>query len=79
MRIVFSPSLRIGAGLLLAALLSRVGYQVFLRKSYAPEALLKRADDLSWLNSWIAAEPIYRRPSPNSSGEGIDPERCTHA
>jgi CHAT domain-containing protein len=61
MRIVFSPSLRIGAGLLLAALLSIVGYQVFLHTSSAPEVLLKRADDLSWLNSWIAAEPIYRQ------------------
>jgi CHAT domain-containing protein len=61
MRIVISPSLRIGAGLLLAALLSIVGYHVFLRTSSAPEVLLKRADDLSWLNSWIAAEPLYRQ------------------
>jgi CHAT domain-containing protein len=61
MRIVFSPSFRIAAGLLCAALLSIVGYQVFLRTSSAPEVLLKRADDLSWLNSWIAAEPIYRQ------------------
>ena len=49
MRIAFSPSLRIGAGLLLAALLSIVGYQVFRRWiSHGPEALLERADDLSW-------------------------------
>src|SRR5579871_968285 len=61
MRTAFSPSLRIGAGLLLAALLSVVGYQVFLRTSSAPEVLLKRADDLSWLNSWIAADPFYRQ------------------
>lgn len=61
MRIVFSPSLRIAAGLLLCALLSIVGYQVFLRTSQSPEALLKRADDLSWLNSWIRAEPLYRQ------------------
>ena len=61
MRIAISPRLRIGAGLLLAALLSIVGYQVFLHMSSAPEVLLKRADDLSWLNSWIAAEPIYRQ------------------
>src|SRR5215469_15376570 len=61
MRIAFSPSLRIGAGLLLAALLSIVGYQVFLHTSSAPEVLLKRADHLSWLNSWIAAEPLYRQ------------------
>lgn len=61
MRTAFSPSLRIGAGLLLAALLSIVGYQVFPRTSSAPEVLLKRADDLSWLNSWIAADPFYRR------------------
>jgi hypothetical protein len=61
MRTAFSASLRIGAGLLCAALLSIVGYQVFLRTSTAPEVLLKRADDLLWLNSWIAAEPIYRQ------------------
>ena len=61
MRIAFSPSLRIGAGLVLVALLSIVGYQVFLRTSSAPEALLKQADDLSWLNSWIAAEPLYHQ------------------
>jgi len=61
MRIALPPSLRIATGLFLAALLSIVGYQVFLRTSSAPEALLKQADDLSWLNSWIAAEPLYRR------------------
>jgi CHAT domain-containing protein len=61
MRIALPPSLRIATGLLLAALLSIVGYQVFLRTSSAPEALLKQADDLSWLNSWIAADPLYRR------------------
>jgi CHAT domain-containing protein len=48
--------------LFLAALLSVVGYQVFRRRdSHAPEALLKRADDLSWLNDWIGAEPLYHR------------------
>ena len=59
---IASPTFRIATGLLLAALLSVVGYQVFRRKdSDAPEALLKRADEMSWLNSWIAAEPLYRR------------------
>ncbi|HWE83539.1 MAG TPA: hypothetical protein VG267_01240 [Terracidiphilus sp.] len=62
MRIALSPNLRIAAGLLLAALLSIVGYQVFRRWiSHGPEALLKRADDLSWLNSWIQAVPLYRQ------------------
>jgi CHAT domain-containing protein len=61
MRIALPPSLRIATGLLLAALLSIVGYQVFLRTSHSPEALLKRADDLSWLNSWIRAEPLYHQ------------------
>ena len=61
MRIIKLPLLRIAVGLLIAALLSIVGYQVFLRTSSAPQALLKQADDLSWLNSWIAAEPIYRQ------------------
>jgi len=62
MRIAVSPTLRIATGLLLAILLSVVGYQVFRRSSfYAPEALLKQADDMSWLNSWIEAEPLYRQ------------------
>ena len=62
MRIAVSPTLRIATGLLLAALLSIVGYKVFRRWiSQGPEALLKRADDLSWLNSWIQAEPLYRQ------------------
>ena len=62
MRIAVFPTLRIAAGLLLAVLLSVVGYQVLRRRnSRAPDALLKRADDLSWLNSWIAAEPLYQR------------------
>ena len=61
MRIALPPSLRIATDLLLAALLSIVGYQVFLCTSHSAEALLKRADDLSWFNSWIAAEPLYRQ------------------
>ncbi|HUZ97363.1 MAG TPA: hypothetical protein VMU57_20865, partial [Edaphobacter sp.] len=31
------------------------------RRAYAPEALLKQADEMSWLNSWIEAEPLYRQ------------------
>ena len=62
MRIASSPTLRIATGLLLAVLLSVVGYQVVRRlNSHRPEALLKRADEMSWLNSWIAAEPLYRK------------------
>ena len=62
MRIASSPTLRIATGLLLAVLLSVVGYQVFRRpNSHGPEALLKRADEMSWLNSWIEAEPLYRQ------------------
>jgi CHAT domain-containing protein len=61
MRIAFSPSPRIAAGLLVVALLSVVGYEGYLCVSHAPEVLLKRADDLSWLNSWIAAAPVYRQ------------------
>ena len=46
MRIASSPTLRIAAGLFLAALLSIVGYKVFRRLiSHGPEALLERADD----------------------------------
>jgi len=59
---IASPTLRIATGLLLAVLLSVVGYQVFRQSSfYAPEALLKQADEMSWLNSWIEAEPLYRQ------------------
>ena len=62
MRIASSPTHRIATGLLLAALLSIVGYQVFRRWiSHGPEALLERADDLSWLNSWIQADPLYKQ------------------
>ncbi len=53
---------RIAAGLLLAVLLSVVGYQdVRQLNSHGPEGLLQRADDMSWLNSWIEAEPLYRQ------------------
>ncbi len=62
MRIASSPTLRIAAGLFLAALLSIVGYKVFRRLiSHGPEALLERADEMSWLNSWINAEPLYHQ------------------
>lgn len=62
MRIGFSPRRRIASGLFLAALLSIVGYQVLRRRSsQAPEAQLKRADDMSWLNAWIQAAPIYHQ------------------
>ncbi len=62
MRNALSPNLRIAAGLLLAALLSIVGYQVFRRWiSHGPEALLKRADDLSWLEDRGSfADSAYR-------------------
>ena len=62
MRIAFSPTLRIATGLLLAVLLGVVGCQVLRwRNPASPEALLERADEMSWLNSWIAAEPLYRQ------------------
>ena len=71
MRIPSSPTIRIAVGLLLAALLSLVGYQVFRRRSsQAPEALLKRADDLSWLNAWVQAEPLYRQAELKFRAEG---------
>ena len=62
MRIASSPTHRIAAGLLLAVLLSVVGYQVVRRlNSHGPEALLKRADDPSWINNWIHAKPLYQQ------------------
>ena len=62
MRIAFLPSFRIAAGLLLVVLLGVVGSQVLRwRNPVSPEALLARADEMSWLNNWIAAEPLYRQ------------------
>jgi tetratricopeptide (TPR) repeat protein len=62
MRDAVPPLYRIAAGLLLAVLLSVVGCHVLLwRNPASPEALLKRADEMSWLNSWMAAEPLYRQ------------------
>jgi hypothetical protein len=61
MRVALPQSVRIATRFLLAALLSVVGYQVFRHTSHSPGALLEQADDLSWLNSWIAAAPIYRQ------------------
>ena len=57
-----SRSLRIAAGLLLIVLLAVAGWQVLRwRNSGSPEALLEQADKMAWLNSWIEAEPLYRR------------------
>jgi hypothetical protein len=62
MRIAFSPKRRIAAGLLLAALLSIVGYRVFRRwVSHGPEALLERADEMSWLVRTLRLKPAYSR------------------
>ncbi len=61
MRIASSPTVRIASGLLLTTLLGFVGYQVFRRRNpNAPEALLKHADEMAWLNNWIGAAPLYR-------------------
>ncbi len=62
MRIAVSPTLRIAAGFLLAASLAAVAYHVLHpRNRGTAEALLERADEMSWLNSWIAAAPLYRQ------------------
>lgn len=62
MRIASSPAVRVTAGLLVAAALGGVGYRIVHRRDPdSPELLLKRADEMSWLNSWIAAAPIYRQ------------------
>jgi hypothetical protein len=60
MRIASSPTPRIAAGLLLAVLLSVVGYQVFRRlNSHGPEAQLKRADGSSWPDIEVQTSPFY--------------------
>ena len=60
MRIATSPTLRIATGLLLAVLLSVVGFQVVRRlNSHGPEALLKRADALLWLVGAVRTKPSY--------------------
>jgi hypothetical protein len=52
MRAAVPPSLRIASGLLLVVLLSVVGCHVLRwRNPASPEALLKRADEMSWLDS----------------------------
>lgn len=60
MRIASSPAVRITAGVLVAVTLGAVGYRIVRRRRPdSPEALLERADKMSWLNSWIAAAPLY--------------------
>ena len=62
MRIASSPAVRVTVGLLVAAALGGVGYRLVRRRNPdSPEALLKRADEMSWLNSWIAAAPLYHQ------------------
>ena len=62
MRNVVPPPFRIAAGLLSTVLLGIVGCHVLpWRNPVSPEALLKRADEMSWLNSWIEAEPLYKQ------------------
>src|ERR1700761_8287750 len=71
MRIAGSPTFRVAAGLLLAVFLSVIGYHVlYTRNPDAPEALLKRADDMSWLNNWIAAAPLYKQAELQFTQEG---------
>jgi hypothetical protein len=56
---LLSPTLRIATGLLLAVLLEVVGYHVLhWRIPGSSEALLEQADEKSWVNNWIAAEPV---------------------
>ena len=43
------------------------------RSSQAPEALLKRADDLSWLNAGFRPNRSTARPNSNSSQKAISP------
>jgi CHAT domain-containing protein len=62
MRIASSPAVRVTVGLLVAAALGGVGYRLVRRRNPdSPEALLERADKMSWLNSWIAAAPLYHQ------------------
>ncbi len=62
MRIASSPAVRVTVGLLVAAALGGVGYRIVRRRNPdLPEALLERADKMSWLNSWIAAAPLYHQ------------------
>ncbi|MHB2006573.1 MAG: CHAT domain-containing protein [Acidobacteriaceae bacterium] len=62
MRIASFPAVRVTAGVLVAATLSAVGYRIVRRRNPdSPELLLKRADEMSWLNSWIAAAPLYHQ------------------
>lgn len=44
-----------------AVLISGVLLHRYLRYEGTPDALLQRADDLSWKNQWMEAAPIYAR------------------
>jgi hypothetical protein len=60
MRIPFLPTLRIASGWLLAVLLSIAGYRVMRQwNPRNPETLLRRANEMSWLNNWIQAERFH--------------------
>src|SRR5271154_2362778 len=62
MRDAVPRSFRIAAGSLLTVLLSVAGYHLLRwRNPASPETLLKRADEMSWLNNWIGAEPLYQQ------------------
>jgi hypothetical protein len=61
-RLRVSPTLRIVAGLLLAVLSGVLGdHLLHCRIPGSSEALLEQADEKSWVNNWIAAEPLYRQ------------------
>jgi hypothetical protein len=46
----------------MAVLLGVVGYHVLhWRIPGSSEVLLEQADEKSWVNNWIAAEPLYRQ------------------
>ena len=62
MRIASSPAVRVTIGLLVAAGLGAVGYRIVCRRNPdSSEALLERADKMSWMNNWIAAAPLYHQ------------------
>jgi len=77
-RLRVSPTLHIAAGLPLAVLLGVVGDHVLHRRiPGSSEALLEQADEKSWVNNWIAAEPLYDKQNLDSFGSVSYRRRCT--
>src|SRR6266567_3573283 len=53
-----------------AAIVLVVGYNIHRHATDSARHLLQKADDLSWNNQWIAAEPLYRQAEQIFANQG---------